>query len=75
MNFTFPYAWSNPALPQEKLVRAVLERALFDDVCKLVLQIGLPAVHAARRQITPNGLRDKALDRMLRNIEAANAAA
>lgn len=75
MNFTFPYAWSNPAMPQEKLALAVLERGLFGDVCKLTLQIGVPAVQAARKQLTPNRLRDTALERMLRNIEAGFAQA
>ena len=75
MNFTFPYAWSNPDLSQEKLVLAVLERGLFNDVCKLALQIGVPAVQAARQQLTPEPLRDAALERMLRNIEAGFAQA
>lgn len=73
MNFTFPYAWSNPDLPQERLALAVLERCLFRDVCKLALLIGVPAVQAARLKLAPEPLRDIALERMLRNIEAGFA--
>ncbi len=73
MQYTFPYAWSNPTLSQEKLALAVLERGLFGDLCKLALQIGVPAVRAAHKQLPPHSLRDAALERMLRNIEAGFA--
>lgn len=73
MHYTFPYAWSNPELSEEKLALAVLERGLFSDLCKLALQIGMPAVQAARGQLPPNRLRDAALERMLRNIDAGFA--
>lgn len=68
--FTFPYAWSNPSLPQDKLVAAVLERGLFEDLCRLALEIGLPALRAAWRKLPAEPLRDVALERMLGNIAA-----
>ena len=68
--FTFPYAWSNPGLSQEKLVFAVLERGLFEDLCRLALRIGVPALRAAQRKLPAEPLRDAALERMLSNIAA-----
>ena len=75
MNLAFPYAWSNPSLPRDKLLAAVLERGLFEDLCRVARDAGLPALRAARARIEPDALRDKALDRMLRNIESGFAGA
>lgn len=69
-NLRFPYAWSNPAVSDEKLVTLVLDRGMFDDVCRLALKLGVPALRAAVRALPPDAERDVALNRMLRNIEA-----
>ena len=68
--YIFPYNWSNPALEEDKVVAAALDRGLFDDLCLLALRHGVPALRAARSRLTPDPLRDVSLDRMLRNIEA-----
>ena len=60
-------------MAQDKLVAAVLERGLFPDLCLLAREIGVPALQSARTALKPNPLRDAALDRMLRNIEAGFA--
>ena len=65
----FPYAWSNPSLPDEKVIAAVLDRAMFDDVCRLAVKLGVPALRAAAENLTPDPQRDVALERMLRNIQ------
>jgi len=68
--YIFPYNWSNPAMAEDKLVAAALDRCLFDDLCLLALRHGVPALQAARGHLAPDRLRDRSLDRMLRNIEA-----
>lgn len=70
----FPYNWSNPAMAEDKIVAAALDRCLFDDLCLLALRHGIPALQAARGRLAPDPLRDRSLDRMLRNIEAGFAA-
>ncbi len=65
----FPYAWSNPSVSDEKLITLVLDRGMFDDVCRLALALGVPALRAAVRALPPDAGRDVALERMLRNIE------
>ena len=65
----FPYAWSNPAVSDEKLAALVLDRGMFDDVCRVALKLGVPALRLAVRGLPPDAERDVALERMLRNIE------
>ncbi len=65
----FPYAWSNPSLSDEKVIAAALDRAMFDDVCSLAMELGVPALRAAAEKLTPDPQRDVALERMLRNIQ------
>ena len=73
--YVFPYNWSNPAMAEDKIVTAALDRGLFDDLCLLALRHGVPALQSARGRLAPDPLRDRSLDRMLRNIEAGFAAA
>ena len=66
---SFPYAWSNPNLSHHKVVAAVIDRGMFGDLCKLALQIGVPAIRAAHQRMKADPERDVAIRRMMRNIE------
>lgn len=71
---SFPYDWSNSAMGADQLIAAVLERGIFSDVLAVTRHYGLRRVQKTydkmQVQSGTTPLRDRSLDRMLRNIEA-----
>jgi DNA-binding Xre family transcriptional regulator len=66
LRLQFPYNWSNPAMGAEAMMRAILERGLFDDVLESARYWGVAALQRAAQQCTL----DPNTERMLRNIAA-----
>lgn len=78
-DLAMPYDWSNPAMPDETLILAVLRRASFPDLVRICADYGLSAVRArvaAALALVPaveRGILGRILERMLRSIEIALA--
>ncbi len=78
-DLTMPYDWSNPAMPGDTLILAVLRRANFADLVRVCHDFGLPAVRAkidTALTLAPAAERPvltRILARMLRSIEIALA--
>lgn len=74
LTLSFPYNWSNSAMPADSVIAAVLERGIFADVLEVARYYGLAKV----KQQSKPGQQDvstRTLQRMLGNIEAGFAAA
>jgi transcriptional regulator with XRE-family HTH domain len=73
LNLSFPYNWSNSAMPADRVIAAVLERGIFTDVLEVARYYGIARV---RQHFNPAHLDLPALtlQRMLGNIEAGFAA-
>jgi DNA-binding Xre family transcriptional regulator len=74
LTLSFPYNWSNSAMPADSVIAAVLERGIFVDVLEVARYYGLAKV---KQQFKPGqqDLSARTLQRMLGNIEAGFAAA
>jgi transcriptional regulator with XRE-family HTH domain len=74
LRLSFPYNWSNSAMPAESVIAAVLERGIFADVLEVARYYGMARV---RQQFNPVQLDLPALtlQRMLGNIETGFATA
>lgn len=76
-NLSLPYDWSNPALPDDALILAILRRAIFADVVQACADYGLERVssrvEAALALVSDNErpILARILARMLRSIELA----
>jgi transcriptional regulator with XRE-family HTH domain len=78
-NYSLPYDWSNPAMPDNALILSVLRRAVFTDIVRVCAQFGLARV----RQLADTALTlvpenespilSRILNRMLNSIEIAQA--
>lgn len=76
---SMPYDWSNPAMPRDAMIVAVLRRANFADIVRVCNDFGFAAVRArldAALTLAPDAERPmlaRILARMLRSIEIAFA--
>jgi transcriptional regulator with XRE-family HTH domain len=76
-NLALPYDWSNPALPDDALILAVLRRAIFTDVARICADFGYNRVNHrvdAALTLAPETERPllaRILARMLHSIELA----
>jgi hypothetical protein len=76
-DLSMPYDWSNPAMPEEVLILAVLRRAHFPDLVQVCADWGLDRVKplvAGALALVPESERPilaRILARMLRSIEIA----
>ncbi len=72
LGLSFPYDWSNSAMPDALLIDKVVERGLFEDLAKVAARFGTKPL---RRSITNFSVKHRtaapALNRMLGNIEKA----
>lgn len=77
-DLSMPYDWSNPALPDDKLILSVLRRAVFVDVARICADFGVDRVQrqlAAALALVPENERpmlSRILSRMLHSIELAS---
>ena len=68
LHLSFPYDWSNSEIGDEALILAVLERGIFEDLCKACHHYGV----ARLRQLmsdAPHLATQSSLIRKLHNIE------
>lgn len=78
-DLTLPYDWSNPALPDDALILAVLRRAIFPDVVRICADFGLAPVRGrvnaalALVSASERPILARILARMLDSIEQARA--
>jgi DNA-binding XRE family transcriptional regulator len=70
LNLSFPYDWSNSAMPDALMIAKVVERGLFEDMVKVAVHYGVAALRSAISTfIAKNPAAAPSLNRMLRNIE------
>ena len=64
--------WSNPEMPEDALIAAVIERELFEDVCLVCLHFGFDRVESIyARLVADKSLSEvtSSIPRMLENIK------
>lgn len=73
LKLTFPYDWSNPAISDEALIVNVLQRGIYEDICRVCAYYGVETVEqvACRLQTTQRAF--SPLPRMLLNIKTGFA--
>ncbi|MEI7843785.1 MAG: helix-turn-helix transcriptional regulator [Gallionellaceae bacterium] len=72
LELSFPYDWSNSAMPDALLINKVVERGLFEDIAKIATRFGItPLRHSIAEFSEHNRTAAPALNRMLGNIEKA----
>lgn len=72
LGLRFPYDWSNPEMPEDALIAAVIERELFEDVCLVCLHFGFDRVESIyARLVADKSLSEvtSSIPRMLENIK------
>jgi len=72
LNLSFPYDWSNSAMPDALLIDKVVERGLFEDMAKVAVRFGTePLRRSVNSFVAKNSDSAPSLNRMLGNIEKA----
>ena len=69
LGLSFLYDWSNPDIPDDALIRNVLDRGIFHDVAVVCIHYGIDRVRGVWMDMEPDQFRDLATSRMLKNIE------
>jgi hypothetical protein len=69
LGLSFPYDWPNPAIGDEALILNVLERGIYEDICRVCAHFGLGAVVRLRSRLPAGIAASPSLVRMLDNIE------
>lgn len=76
LNLSFPYDWSNSAMPDALMIAKVVERGLFEDLAKVAVHYGIAALRdAVSTFAVKNPVAAPTINRMLRNIETGLHAA
>ncbi len=71
-DLSFPYDWSNSAMPDALLIDKVVERGLFEDLAKVAARFGAASLRRSIAKFTAkHSDAAPALNRMLGNIEKA----
>lgn len=72
LGLLFPYDWSNPAISDDALILNVLERGIYEDICRICAYYGLARVaHSCLDlpdELVNNTVYKANLKRMLNNI-------
>ncbi|MBI5891401.1 MAG: helix-turn-helix transcriptional regulator [Nitrosomonadales bacterium] len=72
LELSFPYDWSNSAMPDALLIDKVVERGLFEDMVKVAARFGTtPLRRSIDKFSAKNRTAAPTLNRMLGNIEKA----
>lgn len=72
LDLSFPYDWSNSAMPDTLLIEKVVERGLFEDMTRIAIRFGIaPLRHSITEFTARNHAAAASLNRMLNNIEKA----
>jgi len=69
LKLSFPYDWSNPAIPEDALILNVLKRGIFVDVCRICVYFGVERVDALAK-IAFKDAPSMTYPRMIKNIRA-----
>ncbi len=69
LGLSFPYDWSNPDISGEALVLNVLERGIFNDICKMCAHYGIANVESMCVHLNADPLAVRSRQRMLDNIK------
>lgn len=77
LGLSFPYDWPNPAIGDDALIRNVLERGIYEDICRVCAHFGLSVVERlyAERPVSTTANVNPSLARMLANIKKGFARA
>lgn len=68
LGLVFPYDWSNPEIGDEALILNVLNREIFEDVCRVCAYFGLAKVESLSIRMSCDPIATKIRRRMLENI-------
>jgi DNA-binding XRE family transcriptional regulator len=72
LDLSFPYDWSNSAMPDALLIDKVVARGLFEDMAKVAVRFGTePLRRSVHSFLEEHGAAAASLNRMLANIEKA----
>lgn len=69
LNLSFPYDWSNPDISDDALILSVLNRCIFEDVCRVARKYGIAHIRALYEGMPRDDVGDAILGRMLKNIQ------
>jgi hypothetical protein len=75
LGLSFPYDWSNPAIQDTPLILNVLERGIYEDICKICAHFGLDSVERLRSDLPSDIAASPSLTRMMNNINKGFARA
>lgn len=75
LGLSFPYDWSNPAISDDALILNVLERGIYEDICRICAHFGLGTVEHLRPALPAGVAASPSLARMLDNIKKGFARA
>lgn len=68
LGLSFPYDWSNPNISDQALILNVLERGIFEDICKIAARYGLAKIEKQLKNLPPDIATSSSLVRMMSNI-------
>jgi hypothetical protein len=75
LGLSFPYDWPNPSIRDEALILNVLERGIYQDICRVCAHFGFAAVDRAFSCLPGGAANNPSLARMLDNIKKGFARA
>lgn len=69
LGLSFPYDWSNSAISDDALILNVLERGIYEDICRICAHFGLATVEHLRFTLPTGIATSPSLVRMLDNVK------
>jgi hypothetical protein len=72
LKLSFPYDWSNPAMPEDALIVNVLKRGIFVDLCRICVYFGVERVDAMAKIVFQDAP-SITYPRMIKNIRVGFA--
>lgn len=75
MGLSFPYDWPNPSISDEALILNVLERGIYQDICRVCAHFGLGTIENLHADLPDDVASSPSLARMLDNIRKGFARA
>lgn len=68
LHLSFPYDWSNPSMDDDVLIINVLERGVFEDICRVSAYFGLDRIKVRASELRNSTTGGTSLARMMDNI-------
>lgn len=69
LKLSFPYDWSNPNIRQDALILNVLDRGIYEDICRVAAHYGIDIVQELAGQLDTPPHETARIARMLNNIK------